>query len=191
MSKLVDLTGNRYGMLTVIGFDHVDSTNGAMWKVRCDCGIETIKRGRSIKAGASLTCGNHKWNKLENGVAARNALYRVYKAGAKKRNYSFDLSLDIFTALTQKSCFYCGAPPLQKTVFRNSYNGQYTYNGIDRIDNTKGYIEGNVVACCGICNMMKGSMNHLDFVNHIARISDYLGMTIAYNKEKYMHETFG
>jgi len=29
-------------------------------------------------------------------------------------------------------------------------------SGIDRLDNTKGYIIGNIVSCCTICNIIRG-----------------------------------
>lgn len=32
----------------------------------------------------------------------------------------------------------------------------YFYNGIDRLDNTKGYTPENSVACCKHCNSLKG-----------------------------------
>ena len=44
---------------------------------------------------------------------------------------------------------------LNRVVSRNECNGQYLYNGIDRIDNKLGYIKGNMTPCCKICNHAK------------------------------------
>jgi len=48
-------------------------------------------------------------------------------------------------------------------------------DGLDRIDNTKGYVIDNVVPCCGHCNLMKRGMTVLEFKEHIQRIVKQLG----------------
>lgn len=48
MGKLIDITGNKYNMLTVLGLDHMEyRKNGAtrsFWKCKCDCGNIVILR---------------------------------------------------------------------------------------------------------------------------------------------------
>lgn len=44
------------------------------------------------------------------------------------------------------------------------------FNGIDRIDNNEGYVEGNVRSCCKTCNRMKSSMTAEMFVSHANKI---------------------
>lgn len=43
--KVDDITGNKYGMLTVLGLSYTENRR-SYWKVLCDCGNEVIK-GRS------------------------------------------------------------------------------------------------------------------------------------------------
>lgn len=43
-------------------------------------------------------------------------------------------------------------------------------NGLDRVDNSIGYIESNVVPCCYICNKMKGELPVEDFLRHLNNI---------------------
>lgn len=77
------------------------------------------------------------------------------KHGAKKRNISYNL-LDLkVKELINLPCFYCGK---EKAL------------GIDRIDSSKGYEEGNVVPCCHICNMMKNKYSLDFFKSHICSI---------------------
>lgn len=90
----------------------------------------------------------------EKGEASLNALYSVYRIQASKRHLSFELTRDQFKEITKKNCFYCGDEPHQKI---KNKNGDYIYNGIDRVDNTKGYLIENVVPCCGICNKAKSN----------------------------------
>lgn len=48
--------------------------------------------------------------------------------------------------LMSMPCTYCGDTPTNTSP-----------NGLDRVDNSKGHILGNVVPCCETCNMMKGT----------------------------------
>lgn len=67
--------------------------------------------------------------------------FKKYKRRSTSRGLNFELTLDFFKEQIKKPCYYCGE----------------TYKGIgfDRKDNSIGYIEHNVVPCCGGCNMMK------------------------------------
>lgn len=100
----------------------------------------------------------------EEGLAGLQTLYTVYQLGAKRRGYTFDLTLDQFKMLTSQNCYYCGCPPSQKN------EGPYLYNGIDRTDSTKGYLMNNVKSCCGRCNMAKGRYTEEQFLKWIDRL---------------------
>lgn len=84
-------------------------------------------------------------------------LYASYKYVARKRKYSFELSIEDFKRLTLENCNYCGIAP--STVHKpKRLNGAYTYNGIDRVTNTMGYTPENCVSCCVFCNKAKNDM---------------------------------
>lgn len=53
--KRQDLTGRKFGRLTVIEFDH--SNHGAYWKCECDCGNEIIVVASSLLNGSTQSCG--------------------------------------------------------------------------------------------------------------------------------------
>ena len=73
-----------------------------------------------------------------------------------------------FKALTEGNCHYCGSPPANWTKVPTIKNIQY--NGVDRIDNKKGYHLGNVVSCCKTCNAMKSALSQEQFIDHIRRV---------------------
>jgi hypothetical protein len=52
-----DLTGRRYGRLTVIGFAEADKNGNARWLCRCDCGEEIVTRADCLKIGKTKSCG--------------------------------------------------------------------------------------------------------------------------------------
>jgi Autographiviridae endonuclease len=56
-SKRIDLTGNKYGNLTVLGFSHKDNTRHQFWSCKCDCGKNKIIESYRLKTGHTKSCG--------------------------------------------------------------------------------------------------------------------------------------
>ena len=52
-------------------------------------------------------------------------------------------------------------------------NGSYVYSGLDRVDNSIGYILENVVPCCVTCNSMKMAMSYNEFITHLRAMLFY------------------
>lgn len=82
-----------------------------------------------------------------------------YKYRANKKNIEWGIDDEYAKAHFVCNCYYCGDPP----SFEN-------LNGIDRVDNSMGYIEGNIVPCCTTCNMRKGKMSEDEFINRCRKI---------------------
>jgi hypothetical protein len=170
-----DLTGKKFGRLTVLSFDHVSKNRGSYWKCKCDCGNISIPQGRCLRLGQTKSCGCYQKeqakerNRIKIGEASFNRLFRVYKRNAKNRELEFSLTKNKFIILTTENCFYCGCAP-NTMVFADNSNGNYVYNGIDRVDNSKGYTDDNCVPCCKICNKAKLKMTKDDFLSWITKV---------------------
>lgn len=54
--KRIDLTGQRFGRLTVIRYDHSEH-DGVHWLCKCDCGTEKVLAGYSLRRGSTRSCG--------------------------------------------------------------------------------------------------------------------------------------
>lgn len=54
--KLIDLTGKRFGRLTVLNRAENNGKN-TTWVCKCDCGNVTIIRGASLRKGLTNSCG--------------------------------------------------------------------------------------------------------------------------------------
>lgn len=85
--KREDLSGNRYGRLTVLKFSHMSGKH-SYWECRCDCGNIKIARIDCLKTGTVRSCGclvidNH----VKKHGFARSRLYRIYHA-MKQRCYN-------------------------------------------------------------------------------------------------------
>lgn len=63
MGKLIDLTGKKFGRLTVIERRGSDKYGKVLWLCKCDCGNETVVRGNSLKRGLTTSCGCYKSDK--------------------------------------------------------------------------------------------------------------------------------
>ena len=81
MRKLVDLTGQKFGRLTVIGRakDYITSKEHrtVMWLCKCDCGNKIIVQGNSLKSGNTKSCG---------------CFLREVMSDTKKKYNTYDLS---------------------------------------------------------------------------------------------------
>lgn len=52
-----DMTGQRFGRLTVIDRAENDRKNQACWRCRCDCGNVTVVAGARLRRGTTKSCG--------------------------------------------------------------------------------------------------------------------------------------
>ena len=170
----LQLEGKRFGKLLVIAraeppTSHKDEH--VHWSCKCDCG------NTSLVSSSNL-------NKGKNGVrGCRNCSYAVktnpwfqvyglYQRNAKKTGKDFFLSEELFAKLISQPCDYCGQAPSQKLWQGTHDTGrqEFRWNGLDRIDSSKGYTEDNVVPCCKTCNAMKSDKTREEFLSAIEAI---------------------
>jgi hypothetical protein len=163
LKEYENIVGQKFGRWEVIKeVEKPDNIKGRnkYWLCKCECGKKRIVKGDSLKSGTSTSCGcyiaelTRNRTKYEYGLASVLNVYRMYKRNSKKAGRIFELSLDFFKLITQKRCIHCGSEP--NNIMKNYHNnGDYVYNGIDRINSDLGYTEDNVVPCCWHCNQAK------------------------------------
>ena len=155
------------------------------WECRCNCGQVRTICTQSLTNGHSRSCGclkieifTQKSRLANTGEAGLRKLLDAYRRDAKRRGYQFMLSARAFKTLVQKPCYYCGAPPMhcrKPTVRQTSPQtvafGTIFTNGVDRVDNARGYEPDNVVPCCGVCNRAKGVRGIEEFLAWARRIA--------------------
>lgn len=54
---LIDMTGQRWGRLTVIERTGSDAYKASLWLCQCDCGNQAIVRSTSLRLGITQSCG--------------------------------------------------------------------------------------------------------------------------------------
>ena len=87
--------------------------------------------------------------------------YSSYRINALKKNRAFELTKEMYAHMVEIPCCYC-----RRDITETNKSG------IDRIDSTKGYVEGNMVSCCSECNYMKGTLSREKFTQMVLRIGE-------------------
>lgn len=176
-----DLSGRKIGKLLIKNPVHKNGKTA--WTAICDCGNETIVLTGNVLFGYTQSCGclHSDVTRLRTqkalGVNAGNWVWSYYKRNAKNRNLDWKLTTEQFFQLIKQDCHYCDAKP--KNKFENKrVRGPFIYNGIDRVDNVKGYIFDNCVPCCKICNRAKDVLSVEEFTEWVMRISNKILKTV-------------
>ena len=174
------LIGKTFNKIKILELSKVVKSR-RFYKVKClNCGEITEMRSDRFTGTQKLsTCSkcrqSHAIQKsIEriNPETVINGLYAQYRSNAQIRNIEFKLNKTEFKYIISMRCFYCGEEPKETGTSKHINNSDIIVknNGIDRIDNSKGYTSNNVVACCSKCNMMKKNLNVFEFIHHINKI---------------------
>lgn len=176
--KFVDLKGKVFGKLTIIEYYPKQDKNRITWcwKCLCECGNYTYTRTKEFtKVNPVQSCKScaHKRGALKRILPdhhnLKNQNFLCYKRNAFKRGYSFELTFEEVCNLISQNCHYCGAEPKETSAEkqRNATEIPFKRNGIDRVDNSKGYTIDNVIPCCRNCNIAKSTMSYSEYTNFI------------------------
>lgn len=138
---------------------------------KCICGTVKVVSLNKLRMKKTLSCGCYNKEivskkKMSDEDRVRNSLIQEYKNSANQRKLPYSLDDNTLFTLIKSKCHYCGKHPSKPHRKCESF----LYNGLDRVDNSVGYIESNVVPCCFICNKMKGVLSKEEFMEHLDRI---------------------
>lgn len=137
MKLRVDLTGNKFGLLTVVSFSHREKSK-AYWQCRCECGNETVVQGHNLSSGHTSSCGcmrresndaiiTHGKSKTRAHAAWRRMRQRCLNPNdAQYPNYG-GRGISICREWENFEVFYMdmGDPPVGKSLDRIDVNGNY------------------------------------------------------------------
>ncbi len=168
--ELIGKKFNRWTVIDKIGTKILENCRQGKtyWLCKCDCGKIKEVYGNSLVSGKSISCGCFK-RKHPKGLSARRMVFVEYRTKCKRKKWEFDLTEEEFNELIIKDCFYCGSGP-SNISNKNSIYGSFEYNGIDRINNDKGYTKQNIVTSCKNCNLAKRKLSTKEFFNMIKMI---------------------
>lgn len=82
MGKTIDITGQKFGRLTVTGKSARLSLAGALWECSCDCGGVTVANSLKLRTGKTQSCGCYRKEILDqttHGLSNKSRTYRTWK----------------------------------------------------------------------------------------------------------------
>lgn len=194
----------KYGKLSVVKEESklVSGRRRTFVTVLCDCGnIKSVRKDWLVSKGTS--CGCDTKERFLSSILARiddlelitNKLEYAYKQAASNRNIEYVLPKDIFVELIFLPCVYCGELPSNEISRSGSFSDRsLLVNGIDRIDNSIGYVLENVVPCYGLCNRIKSDRQKEEFLDHMRKIRLNAGSPsyrlVLTNKRKFEEQFY-
>lgn len=152
--KYVDISNKVTNKVKVIRRTLDKNNKGSfLWECEClSCGTLTyltssdVNRNRSgCKSCIDLAAENSPYRKV----------YGNYKRNAERRGHPFEITFEDFKILVKSPCTYCSHPGTNTFNNKNFKVSYMKYNGVDRIDNNKGYTSENSAPCCKFCNLGK------------------------------------
>jgi len=153
------------------GIDRLDSTEGYI-KDNCVscchmCNMMKGTLGPNVFVHQAEHIATHL--KIVNGklypeefLDVKRVSYSKYIRGAEDRDLHFELTEESFDTKINDPCYLCGK---EATISHQ--------NGIDRVDNSKGYTEENSKGCCSSCNYLKREYEYPIFIGKLERIYHY------------------
>ena len=144
MSKLVDITGKRYGNLVVIKRVENAPNGVAVWECLCDCGNTVTVRGGNLKSGAVKSCGCRRKNAkptLRHNMS-NSKLYRTWAAVKRRCNTPSDKNYKNYGGRGIKMCeeWNNSFEAFMNWAISNGYSDSLT---IERIDVNGNYCPEN------------------------------------------------
>ncbi len=142
---LIDLTGQRFGRLTVL--QRAETINKrTRWLCRCDCGEEIIVEAYNLKTGHTQSCGCFQ----KEAASSANTTHgmrntRLYRIWSCMHNRCYQKSYHAYNHYGGRGITICAEWLHDFQAFHDwaIENGYKDNLSIDRIDNNKGYSPDN------------------------------------------------
>lgn len=173
-----NLVGKKFNLLTIISTYKQSDRSGKkanrVWAhCQCDCGKKKSLRIDQVCTGVTPSCGclsHNRWDMVSGKNPAftgkgdiRGAKIAEIKRSAKKRGYEFNISKEFLWELYLSQNKKCALTGLDIWFGRIHFPNETTAS-LDRIDNDKGYVYGNVRWVLKDINMIRGSYNDEYFI---------------------------
>ena len=152
--KVEDLTGRRFGMLTVESLSETSKQKGAVWLCKCDCGNVAEARADVLKRGDKKSCGcstrSFTAEHITTHGLSQHPLYKVWQSMLDRCHRKANLRFNNYGGRGISVC----EEWLKVEVFVEwaAYNGWKPGLQIDREDNNGNYCPEN-------CRFVTASVN--------------------------------
>lgn len=168
MPNIIDLTGQRFGRLTVVRFQGRQNEQ-TFWLCQCDCGKTTKTSTSRLRSGQTKSCGcyNLEMSRVKNTKhgQSKSRLYRIWRdmigrCRSKKNKRYGGRGIKVCDEWENSfESFACWA-------IQNGYSDELT---IDRKDNNKNYSPDNCKWSTAKEQANNRSNNHVCTINGVSK----------------------
>lgn len=136
--KRKDITGEKFGRLKVLSFDHKDKRRQSYYKCQCECGNITVVRANSLTTGNTKSCGCMVRERDKTYRKKNKRLYGIWLGMRSRCNSTSNPSYNryggrgIVVCDEWNDCF-------ENFCEWSLSHGYSTELSLDRIDNNSGY----------------------------------------------------
>ncbi len=177
--KHFPVIGTIYGDYTVISKETIIKDNKVCLNVQCKCKKIEFKLAKDLKSGRCKSCKScASKNTAKNypppipefkGIGDLGATYfNSLKDGAIKRNLEFTITIEYAWDILKSQNFRCNLSKIPINLTSRTFKSNPDYSNfnasLDRIDNDKGYIAGNIQWLHKDINKMKWKFNQHYFI---------------------------
>ena len=146
MSKINDLTGKKFGKLTVIKYYGSNKYKRALWLCKCDCGNIKVIVGNSLISGLTISCGCYnKESASKRFTKHKLSSCKLYKVWHGMKTRCYDKNFIYYCNYGGRGIKICDEWKNNFTTFYNwaIANGYKEGLTIDRINNDGNYEPSN------------------------------------------------
>ncbi len=175
-----NILNQKFGELTVL-----EKISKKQCKCLCSCGTEKIVYICNLKKGHTTSCGcfraalaaNRRWTGFGE-ISGHYWSLVQYGCTVRSRKIEFNITIEYTWNLfleQDRKCALSG----QNLIFAKTFKTRTEQTAsLDRIDSSKGYIEGNVQWVHKNINIMKSNFTEEDFINWCELIAKYRGKNV-------------
>lgn len=140
-----DLTGKRFGRLTVVQYDHDDIHRNSYWLCECDCGNRTIVTRGGLTSGNTTSCGCYQIEGIRERATthgmSRTRLYKIWREMRTRCENENSTSYHRYGGRGIGVCDdWSDFENFRNWALDNGYEHDLT---IDRVDNDADYSQSN------------------------------------------------
>ena len=145
-----DISGQKFGRVTVISYSHTNEDKKACWNSVCDCGKKFVVSGKNLRNGNTKSCGCYAVE-----VTIKNSTTHGECIGGKTPEYYIWIAMKDRCLNSNNKSYkrYGGRGITVCDKWKNSYaaflkdmgNKPTPNHSIERVDNFKGYSPDNCI----------------------------------------------
>lgn len=143
------MVGLRFGLVTVLRQSGHSRSREAKWLCRCDCGVETVVNGSSLRRGDTQSCGAGK-HKVTHGMVGTPEYYLWENAKNRAKACGRAFTLTVGDIVIPDACPVLGIP-----LFKGEGKCSDNSPTVDRVNPSGGYTIDNIKIISHRANSIK------------------------------------